>query len=153
MTRVQGRAALPVLAKVFASLGLAFLVVAAVWAGLRMVSIADLAHADGTVVDLRDGGRSLRPVVQFSPPGGSPVQFESLIGSSPPRYAIGDRVGVRYAPDDPSDAVIVAFWELWFFPMLAALIGGPFAVVGGVLYVVSRVSGRGQPHSAGGPPR
>lgn len=130
MARVQGRAALPILAVVFGSIGIVLLVVAGLWAGVRASSIDGDVRAPGTVVDLRGRGH---PVIEFSPRAGDVVRFESPIGSTPPRYDIGEGVAVIYPPGDPSVAVLDDFWALWFFPMLAAMIGAPFAVAGGVL--------------------
>ena len=77
-------------------------------------------------------------MIEFSEQPGDVVRFEGPIGSTPPRYDVGERVAVRYPPGDPSAAVLDEFWALWFFPMLAAMIGTPFAVAGGVLFVLHR---------------
>ena len=49
--------------------------------------------------------------------------------SSPPDYAIGDRVRVLYDRTNPLDARVDGFWETWLFPLIFAAIGS--ACIGG----------------------
>ena len=130
MAAETGRRARPILARVFAALGLALLIVAGVAAAARATDLAGAEHADGTVFALSGGAKGFAPVVQFSPSSGGTVPFTADVDSNPPAYQVGDHVQVLYPPDKPHDAVIDSFWQVWFSAVLFALIGITFIVVG-----------------------
>ncbi|HEX5689559.1 MAG TPA: DUF3592 domain-containing protein, partial [Roseiflexaceae bacterium] len=69
------------------------------------------SRANGRVVAMverpgQDDDRLLYPVVEFEAPNGELYRFNSDSASSPPTYAAGDTVAVRYDPNDPNDAEI-----------------------------------------------
>lgn len=77
------------------------------------------------------------PVVRFQTADGAVIEFRSRVGSSPPSYQVGDEVPVLYRPENPRDARIESFVDLY----LAGTILGGIAVVfggvaGGILLVV-----------------
>jgi hypothetical protein len=125
---------MPILAVVFSSLGLALALAAGISAAVVAANSGD-RHADGTVVELI-GGRPgygkdpYRPVVEFAAPSGTAIRFTGSIGSVPPAFQVGEHVDVRYDPDNPHDAVIDTYWQVWFVPTLIGLIGAPFLLVG-----------------------
>jgi hypothetical protein len=138
MARVVGRAAVAVVGKVFLIVGLSGLVVAGALAAYRWTTIRSRVRADGTVVALSRWGRGYHPVTEFTPPGGTPVRIESTVSSNPPSYAVGDHVWVLYDPASPQQADIDRFWPLWFFPMLAGMLGTPFTLLGIIFSLVGR---------------
>jgi hypothetical protein len=124
------RAAKKILAVVFTSIGLASGLAAGIGAAVIGASISGDRHIDGTVVDLSHEGKGYRPVVQFVPPDSAPVRFTSSLGSSPPAFRVGEHVEVRYNPDNPQDASIDQYWQLWFLPTLFGIFSVSFLVVG-----------------------
>ena len=67
------------------------------------------------------------PAVRFRTRAGAEVEFQNAVGSSPLPYRVGQRVPVRYDPDDPRKASIRSFTSLWFFcafPALAGVLAG-----------------------------
>jgi hypothetical protein len=78
--------------------------------------VAGAEHATGTVVDHSSSSTSegivYYPVVRFTTAEGRTVEFSSSSGSSSPPD-VGDRVEVRYDPDDPQDAELSGFFDLW----------------------------------------
>jgi len=78
-------------------------------------------RANGEVIDLRSGsgrGSGYHAVVRFRTAQNTRVQFQDEIGSSPPRFRVGDKVTVLYLADDPRGAAIVdrgRFWN-WAIP-------------------------------------
>ncbi len=145
MAVVRGRAALPVLARVFGGIAAVLLLVAVVTAVVRVATVAGDERAEGVVVAFHETGRSLAPIVEFTPAGVAPVRFEGGVGSRPPAYDIGERVGVLYPPARPADALIDSFWSLWLVPALAAMIAIPFTIVAIVMLVAVRVTRRRPP--------
>jgi hypothetical protein len=127
--RIRRSASPRTMAIIFGSIGAGFLLVAGICTAVVASSISGDSFADGTVVALHGSGR-VRPTVEFTTPGGATVQFTSWVSSSPPIAPVGGHVRVRYTPDNPQDAEIDAFWQIWFLPMLAALLGTPFVFLG-----------------------
>jgi hypothetical protein len=115
--------------------GTVLLVGAAVAAAFTARFIVNAERTEGTVIDLSrsedsEGSVTYNPVVEFTVDGRS-IQFTSSSGSSSPP-SVGDRVEVLYDPDDPSDARLSGFLDLWFFPLVA----GALALVCGVVGLV-----------------
>jgi Protein of unknown function (DUF3592) len=123
------RSPLPILAIVFASIGAALALAAGISAAVVGESISGDRYANGTVVDLVGSGR-YRAVVEFATPGGATIRFTSWVSTSPPPAEVGAHVGVRYNPDNPQDAVIDQYWQIWFLPTLLGIIGAPFLLLG-----------------------
>jgi hypothetical protein len=100
---------------------------------LRFVERAE--RATGTVIDLSEvidrseGSISVvyHPVVRFTTAEGRTVEFRSPSGSSSPPD-VGDRVGVLYDPDDPQDAELSGFFDLWLFPIVLVPLGILFSI-------------------------
>ncbi len=93
--------------------------------------------AQGTVTDLTRSARSgssgsdtYRPVVTFHDHEGQLVEFVSGVGSSPPAYRKGEVVEVLFLKEDPQDAEINSFFNLWFLPVLLSGMGAVFTLVG-----------------------
>ena len=92
-------------------------------------------RATGTVIDLSsrtdsDGDVMYHPVVRFTTAEGRTVQFVSGTGSSPASQSEGDSVEVLYDPDDPQDAKLSGFFDLWLWPFALSALGVAFLVFG-----------------------
>jgi Protein of unknown function (DUF3592) len=107
-------------------------------------SISGDRYADGTVVDLLGSGR-YRAVVEFVAPDGATTRFTSWVSTSPPPAEVGEHVGVRYNPDNPQDAVIDQYWQIWFLPTLFGILGSPFLLLGFAMFTLARRRSRSQP--------
>jgi len=68
------------------------------------------------------GLRFWRPVVQFTPVDGSPVEFRAKFGT-PVRYEPGQRVPVCYRASRPQNAVIDTFSQVWLVPVGFLVVG------------------------------
>lgn len=69
------------------------------------------------------------PVFGYTVNGRS-YSFESLNASYPPAYKVGDEEEIIYNVDDPSDAAVNSFGELW---LVATLLGSATIVMAVVL--------------------
>ena len=131
--------------RLFAGTGVLLLAAAAVTAFLTYRFIADSERADGTVVDLResydseDNTTSYYPVVRFETAEGRPVRFESKVSTSDD---VGDTVEVLYDPDDPEDAKLAGFLNLWFLSLILGALGAVFTGVGGYIAHRTRTPSR-----------
>jgi hypothetical protein len=119
------------LATVFSLLGLAGVLAT----GVSVAVVAGLTsgmsrHAEGTIVDVVPGKRGYDPVVGFTVPDGDQVRINGWVGSNASAFPIGKQVPVRYNPDNPQDAVIDTYWQVWFVPTLLGIITTPFLLVG-----------------------
>jgi hypothetical protein len=74
--------------------------------------------AVGEVVEIVPGRskRTFKPVIVFKTANGDSVKFESAHASNPPSYEIGEKVPVKYLPDEPDNAQIDS-WP-WLFPLI-----------------------------------
>jgi hypothetical protein len=71
------------------------------WPEWRRVDPRGLARAVGRVVEdqLEQGDLTLhRPVIEFTPAGGSPVRFESRRARSNPPWTVGSSIEIVYRP-------------------------------------------------------
>jgi Protein of unknown function (DUF3592) len=91
--------------------------------------MAGAEHATGTVIDLSEDFSSddetVHPVVRFTTAEGRTVDFRSSTGSSSPPD-VGDRVDVLYDPDDPQDAKLSGFFDLWLWTIALGGLGIAF---------------------------
>lgn len=140
-------------------LGLLFVSIGAVMLGVAFDWTRDDAaradgglHTEGTVIELVSHRASKgkivhRPIVVFRDAAGGEHRFVSGASSSPPAYAIGERVPVIYNPADPARAEIDGFVERRLGAVIFAVLGGVFAVVGAlVLYGLWRNFRNALPH-------
>jgi hypothetical protein len=92
------------------------------------------AHARGTVVELvhtsdSEAGSSYTPRVRYRSASAERT-FVSSVGTGWRRYEPGDRVSVLYDPENPEEARIRSFWDLWSGPALLLGMGLSFAWAG-----------------------
>lgn len=84
--------------------------------------------AQGTVIDLErhsgSKGKSIySPEIEFTTAGGETLRIVYSGGSNPPAYSIGEKVNIVYSKDNPEDIVIDSIFEIYGFPIIAALAG------------------------------
>lgn len=136
------RSAGPVLAKVFLTLGVSLAVAAGVCAAFVAHDNSDDSHAEGTVIELVPSGHGSSPRyrarVEFTTAAGTQVRFLSTVSSNPPPAKLGEHVDIRYDADNPRDAQINTYWQVWFLPTLLGIIAAPFLLVGAGFAIVAR---------------
>jgi flagellar biosynthesis/type III secretory pathway M-ring protein FliF/YscJ len=120
---------------------------------LTLSDLGNMVSAKGVVVDVtasrdtEDDGLVYSPVIEFQPETASaPVRFEQSIRQSENLAAKrGDTVEVLYDPENPQNARVNSFVDLWVLPIV--LIGSGAIVLlialGVLLRTVVRL-GRGQ---------
>ena len=85
-----------------------------------LIFIGRSVTTTSTVVELRenhddDVGMTYAPVFTFVLKNGSAQTVASNAGTAPPAFEVGDKVLVRYEPNDPSNAAIEGLWQTWGF--------------------------------------
>lgn len=88
----------------------------------RVVSLTESSDGEG-------GCCVYSPVFEYSVNGRS-YSFESMNASYPPAYRVGDETEIIYNVDNPSDAAVNSFGELW---LVATILGAATVVVAVVL--------------------
>ena len=103
-------------------------------------------HAEGTVVRFEGRTSSARhggtwaPVFQFTTPDDGQLHtVTSRIASSPPAYSVGESVRVLYSAENPQDAIINSFFQLYLTPLFLIFFGFVWAGIG-ILCRVSKPS-------------
>jgi hypothetical protein len=84
----------------------------------------------------KGGGTLYRPVLRFRTHAGQETEFRSPEGSSAPGFQVGQRIDVVYNPEEPSDARIQGFMQLWLPTLILGTLGGIFVLVGALLTAV-----------------
>ena len=84
--------------------------------------------AEGRVVDMEEslgskGSLLYKPVVEWEGPDGTKRRFTGTVASSPPSYAVGDTVSVRYDPAHPGTVQFDSFMENWFVAIMLGVFG------------------------------
>lgn len=132
--------------------GLVFLVIGAILVAIGLLmgsSSIDLYSSgiktEGTVTnmvarrdsptDMTDMSVSYYPVILFTTEGGTAIQYQSNVGSSPPAYQVGEIVEVLYKPGNPQNASINSFFQLWGATAILGGIGLLFAIIGFILTI------------------
>ena len=137
-----------ILLVVFGGLGLAALSGGLLWGWNRLPLLQSGAHTTGVVVDQKERissrtGMSQKsatsfgstinyyPIVEFTDDSGETHRFEgSTGGGGKPIIATGTEVGVVYDPTDPSKAQIDSFAQFWLGPLVVAVCGLIFLLMG-----------------------
>jgi hypothetical protein len=85
----------------------------------------------------RDRGTSWvsYPRIRFRNREGQEVTFTSTTGSSPPSYRVNEPVTILYDPQEPHNASIKSFAELWLLPVILCGMGLIFSSFGIVAVV------------------
>ncbi len=104
--------------------------------------------ADGVVVsmatkhDAQGGSDTFSPVFVFQTPDGRQHKVESKVGADPPEFTPGEHVRVVYEAGKPGQAKISSLLQLWFVPLLLAVIAAGLSGVGCLLFFYQRWLGR-----------
>ena len=102
--------------------------------------VASTEPAEGTIVRMAPyiGGKLGKgsalvyfPVVRFKPKTGEEVVFEHQESRRADHFKPGDKVPVRYHPDEPQKAVIANFASLWSIATIYLVSGGLLLLFGG----------------------
>ncbi|MGE0154670.1 MAG: DUF3592 domain-containing protein [Reyranellaceae bacterium] len=119
---------------VFGLFGAVFLLVGlGLWGAVAFVLGESLDKAEngrrvqGIVLEAND---NQPPVVEFRTGDGQRIRLEGRISVSPTPYRVGETIGVFHDPQDPSDALIDAFAERWFLPLLFGGFAAAFSAIG-----------------------
>ena len=100
------------------------------------IFLSKAGRVAGTVVSIEKvrgakGTPLYYPMVRYQPAEiGELVMFKSRPGLWPSPFAVGDKVTVACAPDDPASARVVSFWTLWFLPACMILLGTGSMIAG-----------------------
>lgn len=105
------------------------------WGSLRHVLYGE--RADGEVVEIRRESGMYVPVVRFRLPNGDTQEVMDL-GAGAPDFAVGDRVTILYAPQNPSDFRIDTFERLWLSAVIVTGLGSFWLLFGLVAWALSR---------------
>lgn len=93
-------------------------------------------QAEGIVVDFKNQRDNFHPVITFHTVAGQAVTFESGMGSTPPEYEVGEKLGVLYDPQFPAKAKIKSDL-FWFLPLIFGLFGTVGLAIGILLLAVA----------------
>lgn len=98
--------------------------------------VASGEHARGIVVALSRSGSTYSPVVAFKTADGAEIEFVGKVGTSSPRFVKGQQLDVLYRPENPKDAHINAFLDLWGGPAFLTIFGAIFSLIGSAFIFV-----------------
>ncbi|MGB3208961.1 MAG: DUF3592 domain-containing protein [Crinalium sp.] len=93
------------------------------------------SSAKGIIIDLRreidkDSEVSYYPVFKYETQQEIIIQKTSGIGTNRTPYYIGQKVNVLYNPNNPNEAAINSFLDLWLTPIVSGFFGILLVVIG-----------------------
>jgi hypothetical protein len=81
-------------------------------------------------VPIQDGQTALNAIVEFTPAGGSSIQFEDNgVACDPACYEVGQAVTVLYDPANPSNATIENAFINWIWVLVLGFLTLVFLVL------------------------
>lgn len=97
-------------------------------------------EVQGTVTQMvwsssSDGGGGYSPVYQFRTITGQMITVQDSLSSSPPMFQVGQTIDVLYDPENPQDARIKKWMNLYFTSVLLCGMGSIFGGIGIVLLI------------------
>ncbi len=98
-------------------------------------------QANGIIVEVKKGPSSLSkyyPRIHFKTKDGDEIEFVSATGSNPSIYDVDDQVQILYNHDNPNDAFINSFIEVWLASAIYAFMSFLLFVFSGFLWIKSR---------------
>lgn len=108
--------------------------------GIQVARISDqgqMTRTEGSIVDIEGGC----PTASFTTLDGTLGEYHSSTCSTPPAFAIGERVAVYYDPQNPERARIDSFTENWIGSLIVGGIGLIFLLIG-LLFVLPPLLGK-----------
>ena len=90
----------------------------------------------GTVIDLGMRKHLSYPVVSYADSSSIAHVLHSTMGCSPPTFELDEKVTVAYQPDNPGDAKIVAFFQLWFYTFLLGIFASSCLIASTFMYLL-----------------
>ena len=109
-------------------LGIAFFL----WTRTREF-VATARPVKGTVIRLvRDSEGASAPVFKFVASNGDAIEKHDTMYSNPPAHKVGDVVDILYDPNNPQGARVAKSSNLYFAPILLAVMGVVFLGSGAV---------------------
>jgi hypothetical protein len=111
-----------------------------IWSSTRRFMESSL-EAEGTVVAFnRSAKGGYAPVFEYRA-SGRQIQVAESLYSSPPQFELGEKVPIRYDPENPESARIDRPFNLYFAPVLLAGLGLIFGGAGAVMLLTGFVDG------------
>ena len=105
--------------------------------------LANAIRTDGEVIKvekIRSGGDTLYyPVFSFVDNRGNEHSIRSDLGSNPPRNQKGDMIGLYYLPDNPKEAEIDSFINLWLVPIVACGLSLGSLLIGLAIFIAGPI--------------
>jgi hypothetical protein len=98
------------------------------WTVQTLVFLHHATQTEGSIVALTpykgaDNSIESAAIYQFYSSNGTRHTRQSSLRSNPPDFAVGDQVGILYRLDNPEDARIDTFMQLWFVPLIVGVVG------------------------------
>ena len=115
--------------------GGAFLLVAMVSCFYTMHFVQAAVRAEGMVTEMvsetgKDGDKSYAPTFRFHDASGAEYTVSSRMYQSPPEFQVGEAVKILYLPNNPKNARIDGFWQVWGLPVIMGMSGGLTLLIG-----------------------
>ena len=89
--------------------------------------VAAARPVKGTVISmLRDSEGASAPVFKFTASNGDVIEKRDTIYSTPAAHKVGDIVDILYDPNNPQNARVMKSSNLYFAPILLAVMGVVF---------------------------
>lgn len=105
-------------------------------------------RTSGTVIEMREqtdkesGSVSYAPTFRFQDASGAAHTVSSGFYSSPPEFHVGDVIVVLYRSNDPQDARIDSYWQVWGLPSLLGIGGCIELPIGLIIVLWPKIIGR-----------
>jgi len=120
----------------FAVIGVVLLVAGFVWIHQTRNFLERCLETKGVVIEVRwksdsEGTLYAYPVFQFiDARTGKEITVVSTFGSTTMIYGVGQEVNILYDSQNPHNAKIESFWNIWFGPTIVIGLGSIFLSVG-----------------------
>ena len=134
---------LTIIAGCFALLGIVLTPIGIMWWQNVRHFVQTAEKTEGTVIELVEsrgskGTRFYSPVVEYTDRFGQRQELRSSMGTSPPRFSVGDKVQILYDQNDPDSAKINHWLHLYIFPLLCLFMAFNGIVMAIGMFVVPR---------------
>ncbi len=96
--------------------------------------IRSAIRVEGTIIGYETisqirGSSTSAPLVQFTDEKGTTRELLAKVRSNPPPGQVGDKVTLYYQPNDPSQARLGTFKEMWLHVTILAVLFGIFFII------------------------